>query len=130
MRKAIQVIDRIAEMTDSVLLMHSLSGKDSIALLDLLYPRFKRVVCVYMYLIPNLEHIKPYYRYAKRKKFYPLSMYRNGDVLSYIAVFVNETAESTLTLQYLSIQFTTFARLWWQIPNGLLLALNFLFGRK
>lgn len=65
--RAVEVIDRIAAETDGVILMHSLSGKDSIALLDLLHPRFKRVYCVYMYLIPNMEHIMPYYRYAKRR---------------------------------------------------------------
>lgn len=65
--RATEVIKDISGVTDEIILMHSLSGKDSIALLDLVYPHFKRIVCVYMYIIPNLEHIAPYYTYAKRK---------------------------------------------------------------
>ena len=67
LERAKEIIDDIAKETDEIILMHSLSGKDSIALLDLVYPRFKRVVCVFMYLVPNLEHITAYYRYAKAK---------------------------------------------------------------
>lgn len=67
LERAKEIIEDIAKETDSILLFHSLSGKDSIALLDLCYPRFKRVVCVYMYVVPNLDHIKPYYVWAKRK---------------------------------------------------------------
>lgn len=67
LERAKEVIDRIAERTDEVLLMHSLAGKDSIALLDLLYPRFRRVVCCFMYTVPNLAHIAPYYAYARRR---------------------------------------------------------------
>lgn len=49
------MIDEVASLTDSVLLMHSLSGKDSIALLDLLYPKFRRVVCCFMYVVPSSD---------------------------------------------------------------------------
>lgn len=65
--RAKEVIGEIKGQTDEIILMHSLSGKYSIALLDLLYPNFKRIVCVYLYIIPNLEHIMVYYRWAKRK---------------------------------------------------------------
>lgn len=65
--RAKEIIDIVSKETDSVILFHSLSGKDSIAMLDLLYPKFKRIVCVYMYLVPNLEHINVYYRYAMNK---------------------------------------------------------------
>jgi 3'-phosphoadenosine 5'-phosphosulfate sulfotransferase (PAPS reductase)/FAD synthetase len=65
MRKAIEIIDEVAKESDSVILFHSLSGKDSIALLDLLYPRFRRVVCVYMYVVKNLRHINRYLAYAQ-----------------------------------------------------------------
>lgn len=65
--KAKEIIERIAQETDGIILMHSLSGKDSIALLDLCYPHFKRIVCVYMYVVPNLRHIQQYYVYAKRR---------------------------------------------------------------
>lgn len=67
LERAKEIIDLVSEETESVILFHSLSGKDSIVLLDLLYPRFKRIVCVYMYLVPNLEHANVYYRYAKNK---------------------------------------------------------------
>ena len=67
LERAKQVIDEVAKETDSILLFHSLSGKDSIALLDLCYPRFKRVVCVFMYVVKDLEHINVYYRYAKSR---------------------------------------------------------------
>lgn len=65
--RAKEIIDTVSKETDSIILFHSLSGKDSIAMLDLLYPKFKRIVCVYMYLVPNLEHINVYYRYALSK---------------------------------------------------------------
>lgn len=67
LERAKDVIQDIAKETDSIILMHSLSGKDSIALLDLVYPHFKRVVCVFMYTVPGLRHISQYYAYAKRK---------------------------------------------------------------
>lgn len=42
-----------------------MSGKDSIVLLDLLYGKFKRIVCCFMYVVPNLSHINRYFVYAK-----------------------------------------------------------------
>lgn len=36
-------------------------------MLDLCYPKFKRIVCVFMYVIPNLRHNQIYYNYAKKK---------------------------------------------------------------
>ena len=67
MRKAIDIIETIAKCNSEVILFHSASGKDSIALLDLLYPYFKRIVCVYMYVVPNLEHINRYISYAQKR---------------------------------------------------------------
>lgn len=67
MRKAIEIIKEVKKQTDSVILFHSLSGKDSITLLDLLYPRFKRVVCVYMYVVKDLRHQGRYLAYAKER---------------------------------------------------------------
>lgn len=67
LERAKEIIDIISKETDSIILFHSLSGKDSIVLLDLVYPKFKRVVCVYMYLVPNLDHANVYYQYAKSK---------------------------------------------------------------
>lgn len=67
LERAQAVIDAVSKETDEIILFHSLSGKDSITLLDLCYPKFKRVVCVFMYIVPNLSHIEEYYRYAKMK---------------------------------------------------------------
>lgn len=67
LERAKEIIDDVAKETDSILLFHSLSGKDSIAMLDLCYGKFKRIVCVYMYVVPNLEHIQRYYNYAISK---------------------------------------------------------------
>lgn len=67
LERAKEIIDEVSKETDSILLMHSLSGKDSITLLDLVYPKFKRVVCCFLYTIPNLRHLNAYYMYAKKK---------------------------------------------------------------
>lgn len=65
--KAIAITDEIAKRTEEVILFHSASGKDSIALLDICAPRFKRVVCVFMYVVKGMEHINRYISYAKKK---------------------------------------------------------------
>jgi DNA-binding transcriptional LysR family regulator len=67
LEKAIAITDEIAKRTDEVILFHSASGKDSIALLDICAPRFKRVVCVFMYVVKNMEHINRYINYARKK---------------------------------------------------------------
>jgi sulfate adenylyltransferase subunit 2 len=67
MQKAIEIINRVAECTDRVILFHSASGKDSIALLDLLSSRFKQICCVYMYIVKDLSHINRYISYAQNK---------------------------------------------------------------
>ena len=85
MRLAIECIRQIASKTNKVILFHSATGKDSIALLDLCYPYFKEIVCVYMYMVKGLEHIDKYIIWAKQKypkaKFievphYALTQYR------------------------------------------------------
>ena len=60
----LQVLDWIRARTDSVILFYS-AGKDSIALLDLVAPHFRRVVCVYMYFVKGMEHIQKYIEYSK-----------------------------------------------------------------
>lgn len=67
MQRASEVIERIAQRSDRALLFHSASGKDSIALLDLIAPKFREVVCVYMYVVKDLEHINRYISYAVSK---------------------------------------------------------------
>lgn len=41
LKRAREIIDDVSKETDSILLFHSLSGKDSIVLLDLCYKKFK-----------------------------------------------------------------------------------------
>ena len=67
LKRAREIIDDVSKETDSILLFHSLSGKDSIVLLDLCYNKFKRVIVVFMYLVKDLEHVMRYYNYAKAK---------------------------------------------------------------
>ena len=67
LERAKAVIEEVSRQTDEIILFHSLSGKDSITLLDLCYPKFKRVVCVFMYIVKGLDHIEEYYKYAKNK---------------------------------------------------------------
>jgi sulfate adenylyltransferase subunit 2 len=64
--ETIKSIDRIRIQTDTAVLFCSF-GKDSLVLLDLLYPRFDKVICVFMYFVKGLEHIEKYIRWAKVK---------------------------------------------------------------
>ena len=59
-------IDRVREQTDSAMLFCSF-GKDSLVLLDLLYPRFKRILCVFMYFVKGLDHIERWIKWAQAK---------------------------------------------------------------
>ena len=59
-------IDRVCSVTDSAMLFCSF-GKDSLVLLDLLYPRFKRILCVFMYFVKDLEHIDRWIKWAQAK---------------------------------------------------------------
>nr|DAN18708.1 MAG TPA: phosphoadenosine-phosphosulfate reductase [Caudoviricetes sp.] len=65
--RANQIIEQIAQKTSKVILFHSMSGKDSIALLNLLYPHFDKVVCVFMYVVKDLDHIARYMHYINKK---------------------------------------------------------------
>lgn len=65
MSKATDIIQRVAEHTDRVLLFHSATGKDSIAMLDLCSPFFKEIVCVYMYVCPNLRSVNRYIKWSE-----------------------------------------------------------------
>lgn len=67
MKRATEIIDKVSQKTDRVILFHSASGKDSIALLNLLAPKFKEVVCAYMYIVKDLQHINRYISYAINK---------------------------------------------------------------
>lgn len=65
--RANQIIEQIAQKTNKVILFHSMSGKDSIALLHLLYPHFDQITCVFMYVVKDLEHIARYMHYINKK---------------------------------------------------------------
>jgi hypothetical protein len=67
LNRAQQIIEQIAQKTSKVILFHSMSGKDSIALLNLLYPHFEKVVCVFMYVVKDLDHIARYMHYINKK---------------------------------------------------------------
>lgn len=62
----IRCIDLVRARSSEVLLFCSL-GKDSLVLLDLLAPRFKRVVCIFMYFVDGLEHVEKYIKWAERR---------------------------------------------------------------
>ncbi len=53
---ALDTIAYVQQQTDEVILFNSF-GKDSLVVLDLIAPYFKRVVCVFMYFVPDLDHI-------------------------------------------------------------------------
>lgn len=49
-------IPYVRQQSDEVVLFCSL-GKDSLVCLDLIYPQFRRIVCVFMYFVKDLDHI-------------------------------------------------------------------------
>lgn len=63
---ATNIIAAVRQRSDSCILMCSL-GKDSLVLLDMLYPQFNRIVCVFMYFVEGLEHIERWVRWVKAK---------------------------------------------------------------
>lgn len=63
----IDIIKDVSKQSKSAILFHSANGKDSIALLDLMRPHFDNILCVYMYIVPELEHINKYIHYAEKK---------------------------------------------------------------
>ena len=60
------VIDNIAKQKEECRLFCSL-GKDSLVVLDLIYPKFKRIVCVFMYFVKGLEHVDMFARYIQAR---------------------------------------------------------------
>lgn len=111
MKKAIDIIQSIAERTDRVILFHSASGKDSIALLDLISPYFKEIVCVYMYVIKDLYHINRYINYACKK--YPNVKYiqiPHFAVYSYIRIGYMGCAKNEKQKLYNMSQLTDIVR--------------------
>ena len=60
------IIGNVSAQADSCLLFLS-TGKDSLVTLDLVYPRFKRIVCVYMYFVKGLEHIERWLKWVRSR---------------------------------------------------------------
>jgi len=65
--ETMQIIRSIRQKTDTAVLFYSAGGKDGIALLDMLAPVFEKVICYYMWLVPGLDHVKPYLKWAVTK---------------------------------------------------------------
>lgn len=61
---AIDAINNIREKSDEAILMCSL-GKDSLVLLDMMYPKFKRIVCVFMYFVKGLDHVERWVKWVQ-----------------------------------------------------------------
>lgn len=61
-----RTIDAVRKHSDSAIVFCSL-GKDSLVTLDLIYHRFNRIVCVFMYFVPNLEHIDRFINWVKTR---------------------------------------------------------------
>ena len=66
LEKTYSNIDLIRVKSSEALLFCSL-GKDSLVLLDLIYPKFNRIVCVFMYFVEGLEHIERWIGWVKAK---------------------------------------------------------------
>ena len=64
--EAIAVIEEVRSKTDEIAIALSL-GKDSLVTLDLCYPRFRRIVCFFMYFVKGLEHLDRWIRWTKAK---------------------------------------------------------------
>ncbi len=65
--ETMRLIRSIRQQTDTAVLFYSAGGKDGIALLDMLSPIFEKVICYYMWLVPGLDHVKPYLHWAVTK---------------------------------------------------------------
>lgn len=57
----------LSTLTDSVLLFHSATGKDSIMCLDLCKKYIKNITCVFMYTVPELKHVEKYINHSIAK---------------------------------------------------------------
>lgn len=62
-----QILQRIREKTNTVILFHSGTGKDSIMLCDLCSKTFDKAYCVFMYLVKDLEYELKYIQWAEKR---------------------------------------------------------------
>ena len=75
--RAQQIIEQIAQKTNKVILFHSMSGKDSIVLLHLLYPHFEQITCVFMYVVKDLEQEVPKSKNYTNTTLFGILLYQN-----------------------------------------------------
>ena len=73
LQTAKNTISMVASQTDHALLFYS-CGKDSIMLLDLMAPHFKKISLCFMYFVKGLSHCDRYLEFSKSK-------YENVDVI-------------------------------------------------
>ena len=66
LQEAHKIIAGVRQKSDTCVVFCSL-GKDSIVTLDLVYPCFEKVVCVFMYWCAGLHHINRWIRWVKKK---------------------------------------------------------------
>ena len=66
MESAQRTIAAVRRCSDSCIVFCSL-GKDSLVTLDMVYSEFERIVCVFMYFVPGLEHIERWVNWVKSR---------------------------------------------------------------
>jgi len=65
-QEAQRILGEVRKEANGCIVMCSF-GKDSVVALDLVYPLFDRVVCVFMYFVKNLRHIEGWIKWAKAR---------------------------------------------------------------
>lgn len=59
-----EVLHSVSLKTRRAILFYS-TGKDSVVALDLMHEYFDEIICVFMYFVPNLEHINRWLKWAE-----------------------------------------------------------------
>jgi 3'-phosphoadenosine 5'-phosphosulfate sulfotransferase (PAPS reductase)/FAD synthetase len=67
MNKIQNILSEVRKETDSIILFTSLTGKDSILLTFYCAEIFKKVVCVYEYIVKDLQHVLKYQSYFENR---------------------------------------------------------------
>lgn len=62
-KEARSIIRSVSKKTNRAILFYS-TGKDSIVTLDLMHEFFEEIICVFMYFVPDLEHIDRWLNWA------------------------------------------------------------------
>lgn len=116
----IQILQKLRTETDSVLLFHSATGKDSIVMADMCSKVFKRVECVFMYVVPELEFEEKYIRFTEKKypnlKFHRTPHYATYSFIKngYLGIEKNESVKLP-TLSKITEQMREITQLSWSI---------------